>query len=93
MALNREQLLQKLRQLNSTQQSIESTANWCLFYGVREAKTLVSVWDEEFTRLPSAEKKLTQLYLCNHILQVLMNLGWASGSAGKPCGGLLENFA
>ncbi len=66
--VNREQLTQKLRALNTTQQSIEGTANWCLFYH-REAKTIVSVWDEEFHHTSAADKKIAQLYLANHLLQ------------------------
>ncbi len=65
--LNREALVQKLRTLNSSQQSIESTANWCTFYS-RDAKTIVAVWEEEFARM-AADKKLTQLYLGNHLVQ------------------------
>lgn len=67
MEVNREQLVQKLKVLNGTQQSIESTASWCLFYS-RAAGTVVSIWLDEFVRM-SPDKRLTQLYLANHILQ------------------------
>lgn len=63
----RNQIVGKLKQLTQTQQSIESTSSWCLFYS-KEARTVVQVWDSELSRLP-ADKKLTQLYLANHILQ------------------------
>lgn len=32
MQVNREQLVTKLAGLNSSQQSIESTSKWCVFY-------------------------------------------------------------
>lgn len=64
----REQLLPKLRQLNATQQSIESVSSWCIFYH-KEAKTIVAAWDEEFSRTGAVEKKLALLYLANHIMQ------------------------
>jgi acyl-ACP thioesterase len=55
-----QQFAQRLRVLNSTQQCIESTANWCLFYS-REAPTLVRVWDDEFARMPTSDKKVKSL--------------------------------
>ncbi len=46
---------------------------WCLFY-VKDAKTVVSIWAEEFGRM-SGERRVAFLYLANHILQVRLRLG------------------
>lgn len=67
LGANREALAQRLRTLNSTQQSIESTAQWCLFYS-SAARSVVAVWEEELMRAPT-QQRLSYLYLANHILQ------------------------
>jgi len=48
--LNREVLHGKLRSLVGTQQSIESTSSWCLFFA-KEAGTIVEVWLEELLKV------------------------------------------
>lgn len=63
----RAQLEQKLRALNQTQQSIEGTSKWLLFYS-QDAGTIVRVWYDEFTKA-APERRLAQLYLANHVLQ------------------------
>ena len=62
-----ELLLDKLRKVNSTQQSIETVSAWCVFYH-RHARNTVSVWEQEFIRMTVA-KQLAMLYLANDILQ------------------------
>ncbi len=68
VSVNRESLVQRLQTLNISQQSIEGTSKWCLFY-VKDAKTVVNIWAEEFGRA-SPERRIAFLYLANHILQV-----------------------
>lgn len=60
-------LEQKLQSLSSTQQSIESTSKWLLFYA-GDCSTIVHVWYEELKRA-SASRRLSLLYLANHVLQ------------------------
>lgn len=68
MNVNRESLVQRLQSLNASQQSIEGTSKWCLFY-IKDAKSIVNIWLEEFART-TAERRMAFLYLANHILQV-----------------------
>ncbi|GIL93680.1 hypothetical protein Vretifemale_21089 [Volvox reticuliferus] len=67
MNVNRESLVQRLQSLNVSQQSIESTSKWSLFY-IKDAKSVVNIWLEEFGRT-TAERRIAFLYLANHILQ------------------------
>lgn len=67
MNVNRESLVQRLQTLNVTQQSIEGTSKWCLFY-VKDAKSVVNIWYEEFGR--ASDRRVAFLYLANQILQV-----------------------
>lgn len=63
----REQLQSRLQTLNQSQQSVEGTSKWLLFYS-QDAAAIVKVWFEEFLRAP-ADRKLALLYLANHVLQ------------------------
>jgi len=66
----KEALIHRLRSLVPTQQSIEGTSNWALFFASEQSNVtaIVSAWSEEISRAPN-EKKLALLYLSNHILQ------------------------
>mmetsp|Transcript_11656 Transcript_11656/g.31780 ORF Transcript_11656/g.31780 Transcript_11656/m.31780 type:complete len:598 (+) Transcript_11656:74-1867(+) len=65
-----EALVHRLRSLVPTQQSIEGTSHWALFFASDQnnVTAIVSAWGEEIGRAPN-EKKLALLYLSNHILQ------------------------
>ncbi|EFJ41822.1 hypothetical protein VOLCADRAFT_98220 [Volvox carteri f. nagariensis] len=67
MNVNRESLVSRLQSLNVSQQSIEGTSKWCLFY-IKDAKSVVNIWVEEFGRT-TTERRIAFLYLANHILQ------------------------
>lgn len=58
---------EKLKQLNSTQESIETIANWCLFHR-RNAQAVVTIWKQHLMGCETAQK-LPMLYLANDILQ------------------------
>mmetsp|Transcript_44836 Transcript_44836/g.133894 ORF Transcript_44836/g.133894 Transcript_44836/m.133894 type:complete len:222 (-) Transcript_44836:1319-1984(-) len=60
-------LEQKLQGLNSTQQSIEGTSKWLLFYS-GDSAAIVRVWYEELKRADPT-RKLALLHLANHVLQ------------------------
>lgn len=86
VSVNRDSLVQRLQTLNITQQSIEGTAKWCLFY-IKDAKTVVNIWLEEFGRV-TTERRIAFLYLANHILQVGAGrrgllLGVSAGEGGN----------
>ncbi|KAF5829649.1 RNA polymerase II-binding domain-containing protein [Dunaliella salina] len=70
MSIPPEALVQRLRSLNPTQQSIEGTSHWALFFASDQSNVtaIVSAWGEEIGKAPN-EKKLALLYLSNHILQ------------------------
>ena len=68
MEAPKEPLNQKLQALNCTQQAIESVAKWCIFYHT-DAHSVVTIWQDHFTRAPNLEKRMTLMYLANHILQ------------------------
>jgi regulator of Ty1 transposition protein 103 len=63
-------LAHRLRTLLPTQQSIEGTSNWCLFYSSEASNVavIVAAWGDEMARAPN-DRKLALLYLANHILQ------------------------
>ena len=67
MQVPRAALAEKLSACNTSQQSIEGTAKWLLFYS-QDAGTIVPLWAEEVARA-TADKKLALLYLANHVLQ------------------------
>ena len=66
-SVNNQALLDKLHNLNSTQQSIETVSAWCSFYR-KDARKVVSVWEQEFVKMPMP-KQLAMAYLANDILQ------------------------
>ena len=66
-SVNNNALVDKLHNLNSTQQSIETVSAWCSFYR-RDARKVVSIWEQEFVKMPMP-KQLAMAYLANDILQ------------------------
>lgn len=64
---NTQLLVEKLQNLNSTQQSIETISSWCAFHR-KDARRVVSVWEHEFGKMPMA-KQLAMMYLANDIIQ------------------------
>lgn len=70
MAFSTEKAKEKLKTLSNTQQSIQSTSQWCLFH-TKHAKNVVSVWNSQFNASNSTpEYRLALFYLCNDILQL-----------------------
>lgn len=70
MAFSSDKAREKLRTLANTQQSIQSTSQWCLFH-TKHAKDVVSVWNTQFMAAnASPDVRLTLLYLANDILQL-----------------------
>ena len=57
----------KLKAVNQSQQSIESTSKWMLFYK-DDAMSVVACWQDEF-RLAPSERALALLYLASHTIQ------------------------
>lgn len=66
-SVNNHALVDKLHNLNSTQQSIETVSAWCSFYR-KDARKVVAIWEQEFVKMPMA-KQLAMSYLANDILQ------------------------
>ncbi|KAG1669454.1 hypothetical protein FOA52_004087 [Chlamydomonas sp. UWO 241] len=60
-------LEQKLGAVNVSQQSVEGTSKWLLFYS-QDASSIVAAWYETLRRSDPA-RKLALLYLANHVLQ------------------------
>lgn len=60
-------LLSKLQKLNQTQQSIESVAQFCIFYR-GDAANVVKLWEQQFIA-SQQDQRLVLMYLANHILQ------------------------
>ncbi len=67
VSVNNNALVDKLHNLNSTQQSIETVSAWCSFYR-KDARKVVSIWEQEFVKMPMP-KQLAMSYLANDILQ------------------------
>ena len=67
MQVPREGLEQKLQKLSSSQASIESVSAFCIFYH-KDARGVVQIWEQEFYKAPP-ERKVSLLYLANHVLQ------------------------
>ncbi|KAK9806185.1 hypothetical protein WJX72_004649 [[Myrmecia] bisecta] len=65
--INQQTLAERLSKLNSTQQSIETLSQWCIFYR-KEARKIVAAWEADFSRAPMP-RKLALCYLANDILQ------------------------
>lgn len=74
MSFSEEKARQKLIQLNNTQQSIQTTSQWCLFH-YRHSKDIVQLWFNMFlypdSSIDQSEQnyKLTLFYLCNDLVQ------------------------
>ena len=66
-SVNNQALVDKLHNLNSTQQSIETVSAWCSFYR-KDARKVVAIWEQEFIKMSMA-KQLAMAYLANDILQ------------------------
>ena len=66
-SVNNNALVDKLHNLNSTQQSIETVSAWCCFHR-KDARKVVAIWEQEFVKMPLA-KQLAMSYLANDILQ------------------------
>ncbi|XP_064398184.1 regulation of nuclear pre-mRNA domain-containing protein 1B-like [Halichondria panicea] len=60
-------LEKKLKDLNSSLQSIQGVSQWLIHYR-RNAKTIVNVWYKELQKA-AVSRKLTLLYLANDIIQ------------------------
>eukprot|EP00300_Choanocystis_sp_HF-7_P018840 c20156_g1_i1.p1 GENE.c20156_g1_i1~~c20156_g1_i1.p1 ORF type:complete len:183 (+),score=21.45 c20156_g1_i1:55-603(+) len=59
--------VEKLGNLQNTQQSIQTISGWVLYHKKRFKQT-VAVWEQEVNKAPTA-KKLTLFYLANDIIQ------------------------
>lgn len=76
MSFSTEKAVQKLKTLDGTQQSIQSTSQWCLFH-YRHCHDIVTLWMTAFTTPNEFNKdnqsdcmyRLSLFYLCNDILQ------------------------
>ncbi|GME70608.1 unnamed protein product [Ambrosiozyma monospora] len=70
MPFSKETALNKLQTLNATQQSIQSTSQWCLFHH-RNHETITQIWLNQFQspRISSAQR-LNLFYLSNDLLQL-----------------------
>ncbi|XP_076916384.1 uncharacterized protein LOC143576076 [Bidens hawaiensis] len=60
-------LADRLSNLNTTQQSIETLSHWCIFHRSK-AEVVVTTWEKQF-RSAEVPQKLPLLYLANDILQ------------------------
>lgn len=67
MEVNTQTLADKFQKLTNTQVAIEGVSTYLLLYR-KHAKSIVQVWDAEYFKSPN-DKKLTLLYLANHVLQ------------------------
>lgn len=67
MEVNAQTLAEKFQKLTNTQVAIEGVSSYLLLYR-KHAKSIVQVWDAEYYKSPN-DKKLTLLYLANHVLQ------------------------
>lgn len=74
MSFSADKAKQKLSQVNNTQQSIQSTSQWCLFH-YRHANEIVTLWKDAFINpdqsIDQSESnyRLALFYLCNDIVQ------------------------
>jgi regulator of Ty1 transposition protein 103 len=67
MEVSAQTLADKLQKLSNTQVAIEGVSGYLLLYR-KHARSVVHVWDAEFYK-SGTEKRLTLLYLANHVLQ------------------------
>jgi regulator of Ty1 transposition protein 103 len=68
MSFSESSLLNKLQELNGTQQSVQTLSLW-LIHHRKHSSTIVSTWLRELTNTSNTERKLTLIYLANDILQ------------------------
>lgn len=74
MSFTPDKAKQKFFQVNNTQQSIQSTSQWCLFH-YRHANEIVTLWRDAFINpddsIDQSESnyRLAMFYLCNDIVQ------------------------
>lgn len=70
MSFSVEKASQKLAKLDLTQQSIQSTSQWCLFH-YRHHREIVALWFKSLQSLQAAspERSLVYFYLCNDLVQ------------------------
>jgi AmiR/NasT family two-component response regulator len=67
LAFSTTTLESKLRDLNSSMQSIQSVSQWIIQHR-KHSKTIVGTWFKEL-RKASASRKLTLLYVANDVIQ------------------------
>lgn len=60
-------LIEKLRKMNNSQQSIQTLSHWIMYHRKRYAQS-VQIWEKELYKAPP-ERKLVFLYLANDIIQ------------------------
>ncbi len=63
----RSMLDSRLQSLNQSQQSIEGTSRWLLFYS-HDAHAIVKAWLEAFLLAP-VDRALAMLYVASHTMQ------------------------
>lgn len=72
-SFSEQNLVEKLDELNSSQQSIQTLSLWLIHYR-RHSKQIVDVWMRELKKAKGS-KKLTFVYLANDIIQNSKNKG------------------
>ena len=70
MSFSIEKAADKLKRLDLTQQSIQSTSQWCLFH-YRHHKEIVAIWLKNLEEISKTkpERSLVSFYLCNDLIQ------------------------
>ena len=70
MSFSVEKAVDKLKKLDLTQQSIQSTSQWCLFH-YRHHKEIVAIWLKNLEEISNTkpERSLVSFYLCNDLIQ------------------------
>lgn len=58
---------ERLGRLNTSQQSITGTSDWCVFHRA-SARRVAEVWEDFFSKADQ-DKRLAMVYLANDILQ------------------------
>ena len=68
MSFSEESLIKKFKDLNNTQQSVQTLSLW-LIHHRKQAKIIANTWLKEILNETKPERKLTYIYLVNDILQ------------------------
>lgn len=68
MSFSEASLLKKFKELNNTQNSIQTLSLW-LIHHRKHSRSIVNSWYKEIIRTSKSERKLTFIYLANDILQ------------------------